>query len=157
MSKYEGHTPGPWEQGVGEDSLEVYGGMGIPSNPRVRIATCNSRFLDKTPNEANAKLIADAPMLAERVEYLEAGEAILKNNLEAAEHDLEETKQNYLKSDEERAELAEQNEKMLTMLNIITTDYINLIASGDCGNFNPYEDKEIIKAKNLIAEIEGEK
>ena len=65
--KYEGHTPGPWKMQV-EDDGDGYGTIWV--DPMGRLIH-DSEWA--TPDEwdkdlANARLIADAPMLADRVE-----------------------------------------------------------------------------------------
>ena len=69
MSKYDGHTPGPWtyiDDGIAYDS-EIVTIKGV-------IAEIKDTYDGLPEHEflANARLIADAPMLAARVERLEA-------------------------------------------------------------------------------------
>ena len=54
-----GHTKEPWEQGIGDDTLEIFAidNNRLDVGRRVRVATCNSKFLDKIPNETNAERI----------------------------------------------------------------------------------------------------
>jgi hypothetical protein len=69
MSKYEGHTPGPWSA---ERSADASG------KAFDVLAADNSEYADEGDltiiagycTEANAKLIADAPMLAEQNEKM---------------------------------------------------------------------------------------
>ena len=95
MSKYEGHTPGPWEVGATEFKNNAHG---LPDHIALSIYTKGEQ---DTPiclvapsgnvtdeDEANAKLIADAPMLAGRVEELD------KANGELASIIVKQTEQN---------------------------------------------------------------
>lgn len=117
MSKYEGHTPGPWSRG--KDSPN--GAINIGKHG---IMVCHIPI--STKQGANAKLIADAPMLAERVEELEGELATTERMSDICT--------------ERCDKLAEQNERLKGALK---TMYI----LGGLG-----EDK----FEALIAEIEGE-
>jgi hypothetical protein len=71
MNKYEGHTPGPWV--VDNPNFELIAKMsgGIYHY----IARCDPREFSRTnrtsaENRANARLIADAPMLLEQRDRL---------------------------------------------------------------------------------------
>jgi hypothetical protein len=133
MSKYEGHTPGPWR-------VRVWEGEEWPIK-RVSISAGNEaiaispRYVTKEEFMANAQLIADAPMLAERVEYLEEENFKLTEAIKAQSTAIVSAK---------IGKLAEQNEKMLAMLKRLYDK--NLLYD------NGFEE-----VHNLIAEIEGEK
>ena len=61
--KYEGHTPGPWKQAKPKDS-----------NPRITTQFCGDEIIVNTGEtswEADMNLIADTPLLLERVIHLE--------------------------------------------------------------------------------------
>jgi hypothetical protein len=58
MGKYEGHTPGPWKA----ERFYIVG----PDGEEIKL----SIYPDDTEPCANAKLIADAPMLAEQNERM---------------------------------------------------------------------------------------
>jgi hypothetical protein len=75
MSKYEGHTPGPWKAEKMPDNLRKMVRMVITKNDLFVTAmdgTETHGFVAITNSantgDANAKLIADAPMLAEQNE-----------------------------------------------------------------------------------------
>jgi hypothetical protein len=67
------HTNEPWERGISEDSVEIFAqeeqGM-LQRSRRVRVATCNSKFLDKIPNEANAQRIVDCVNACQGIDSL---------------------------------------------------------------------------------------
>lgn len=72
--KYEGHTPAPWK--ASHDVLE-HGHIVNNTGWRVyvgehekRAEICNHTFDHDELSEANARLIADAPLLLEEVERL---------------------------------------------------------------------------------------
>lgn len=67
------HTPEKWERGTSEDILEIYGND--LQGRRIRVATCNSRFLDLIPNKANADRIVACVNALEGIssEALESG------------------------------------------------------------------------------------
>tara|TARA_R100000654_G_scaffold42370_3_gene68628 strand:- start:806 stop:1153 length:348 start_codon:yes stop_codon:yes gene_type:complete len=74
--KYEGHTPAPWlathdrlEHGwvVNHDGWRVWVGEKRTDAPHLQ----NNRFGSESLSEADAQLIADAPLLLERVIHLE--------------------------------------------------------------------------------------
>lgn len=72
MSKYKGHTPGPWVQDDPNNTLIAKMVNGVYEY----IAECDPAQFSGTERsdeeiEANARLIADAPMLAERLEINE--------------------------------------------------------------------------------------
>jgi hypothetical protein len=73
MDKYEGHTPGPWGiDRIAATHVVAAGGRGICSTGAY---STNQEHPDKiaSENEANAHLIADAPLLLrQREELLEA-------------------------------------------------------------------------------------
>ena len=63
MGKYDGHTPGPWGTWYSE---------GGGPEKRAAIRSKNGWWIAPVVNgDANARLIADAPLLAARVEELE--------------------------------------------------------------------------------------
>jgi hypothetical protein len=65
MSKYDGHTPGPWKYNyVREFQCVIEGNNGTEIAAEAFAKTVEQQ-------EANATLIADAPMLLERVNELE--------------------------------------------------------------------------------------
>jgi hypothetical protein len=77
MSKYEGHTPGPWKAEKMPDNLRKMVRMVITKNDLFVTAmdgTETHGFVAITNSantgDANAKLIADAPMLAEQNEKM---------------------------------------------------------------------------------------
>ena len=62
-NKYEGHTPAPWKRAKPKDS-----------NPRITTQFCGDEIIVNTGAtswEADMRLIADAPLLLERVIHLE--------------------------------------------------------------------------------------
>ena len=62
MSKYEGHTPGPWTTlGTSRHIFRESNGFAIGTT-----ITYPETPESKKADEANAKLIADAPLLAEQ-------------------------------------------------------------------------------------------
>jgi len=75
--KYEGHTPAPWGRDC--DCLFEYGGVDI-----ARLAL---------GNEANAQLIADAPLLLAEVKRLREKNYKLKRFVENIEWGLKEVKE----------------------------------------------------------------
>jgi hypothetical protein len=119
MGKYEGHTPGPWSIVKNDLRTFIYGPDGIS------VAQAIGPTYTK---EANAKLIADAPKLAERVEELERNFRITIERFEALH--------------EREKKLAEQNERMLAMLRLLH----------DTNTRRSYEMQGQLRA--LIAEIE---
>jgi hypothetical protein len=71
--KYEGHTPGPWKFGGHPDADNMF--IGGENEVIVMVPNCNFMTSeDKTEynkrKHANAKLIADAPMLVEQNEKM---------------------------------------------------------------------------------------
>ena len=68
MNKYEGHTPGPWR--VGDAGATVFG----PPNgkPSPTIIASVSRSMATKRKHADARLIADAPMLLAQRDALAA-------------------------------------------------------------------------------------
>jgi DNA-binding LytR/AlgR family response regulator len=124
MSKYEGHTPGPWKWKVSANWADYE--IVAPSG--------NIIFFANEDDTAMGDIIlaADAPMLAERVEELEEQVCTLEAQ--------------YTVLHRKRNRLAEQNEKMLAMFKKIESMY----AKGD-ERFMYTEMHEICA---LIAEIE---
>lgn len=49
-----------------------------------------------------------------------------------------------------------QKQQLLEALEEITEMYCRMINSGDCGNWNPETDKEVIKSRAAIAAAKGE-
>jgi hypothetical protein len=49
----------------------------------------------------------------------------------------------------------DQRDELLAALKGITEMYVRLINSGDCGNWDPEEDKEVIASRAAIAKAEG--
>ena len=84
-SKYEGHTPGPWQ--ASHDRLEHgwivnnHGWRVYVGEHEKRAEIQNSTFDHDDLSEANARLIADAPLLLAEVERLREG---IKTYLENA-------------------------------------------------------------------------
>lgn len=76
-TKYEGHTPGPWQQ-QNKYGVFVLDAVGLVKNTICWTALNNNTRTAE--NEANARLIADAPtLLAENIRLREAL-ADVKNN-----------------------------------------------------------------------------
>jgi len=53
-------------------------------------------------------------------------------------------------------DIENQRNDLLEALEEITKMYCDMINSGDCGNWNPETDKEVIKARAAIAAARGE-
>jgi hypothetical protein len=56
---------------------------------------------------------------------------------------------------ENAAQLIAAAPELLEALKAFTKMYVNMIKSGDCGNWNPEEDAEVIQARKAIAKAEG--
>ena len=85
MSKYKGATPGPWYKAEVRQKYDCIIRVEKSNDP---ICATFYAGYSKTEAEANIKLIADAPKLAERVEELE------KANGELASIIVKQTEQN---------------------------------------------------------------
>lgn len=81
LSKYEGHTPGPWEA-KGPDWYGDYNIAQIGTNPAIGAVVINGRAPDVVM--ANANLFADAPTILEYARELEARNAELVEALKGA-------------------------------------------------------------------------
>ena len=74
ISKYEGHTPGPWLiKYASHDSIStydafIYGGKSPGKDGVLMFAATNNPYQRFTPN---LKLVADAPLLLEEVKRLQ--------------------------------------------------------------------------------------
>ena len=78
MEQITGYTPGPW---IAEKPKGSNGFINInPSGKGSFIATCYGTDLDPV-NEANARLIAAAPEMADRIRKLEAQNAAMLTEL----------------------------------------------------------------------------
>ncbi|KKJ75467.1 hypothetical protein WH95_18380 [Kiloniella litopenaei] len=55
----------------------------------------------------------------------------------------------------QRAQLIAAAPDLLEALKAFTKMYVQMIESGDCGNWNPEEDAEVIQARKAIAKAEG--
>jgi len=82
-NKYEGHTPAPWK--ASHDVLE-YGHIVNDTGWRVyvgehekRAEICNHTFAHDELSEANARLIADAPLLLAEVKELQAWKKLVSD------------------------------------------------------------------------------
>ena len=55
------------------------------------------------------------------------------------------------------ANLMAASKDLYSALENITNSYIELVNSGDCGNWNPENDKEVVEAYAALAKARGEK
>jgi hypothetical protein len=46
--------------------------------------------------------------------------------------------------------------ELVEALRMMTEHYVGLAGCGDCGNWNPEEEEEVIAARALLAKIDGE-
>jgi hypothetical protein len=137
--KYEGITPG-WK--IAENDKDVIVSCNPDANDQWVIAECSG-----PDGEANAKLIADAPKLAERVEELEAELKTLNM--------INDSLGRQLTNCTDYNKLAEQNEKMLAMLKR-AHKHLDYTGYGDSWERECAKGDGIIdELPALIAEIEG--
>jgi hypothetical protein len=133
MEKYKGATPGPWKVGDKPSNWASILKMIVSPNDYLITASDDTEthgyvgIINKASNgEANARLIADAPMLA--------------SNLEAAEYGLQ-------LRDTDIKKLENQNERMLKQLKF-HCGLCMFMNKGEC------PDTTNCQTKGLIAEIE---
>jgi hypothetical protein len=93
MSKYEGHTPGPWEVFCDDDDIDYYPGINSRAGYSIIMfgdedEDCGVQGRSRVEILANAALIAAAPdLLAER-DKLKAENKRLRHDLERANNAL---------------------------------------------------------------------
>jgi DNA repair ATPase RecN len=158
MSKYKGHTPGPWEVAAtefnnnehglpaGHVALSVYP-QGEQDYPVCLVAPADN--ITDT-DRANAKLIADAPRLAEKVKELEEAFASLYQIKSKLAERMEDIQADLIATENRLHKRTEQNEKMLAMLKeVIALGHSMSDKYCQCPDC-----KNAIKIKALIAEIE---
>ena len=115
MDKYKGSTPGPWAVTKSivhpPDQRENYicEVAGFPIGWTIEEMVNRGAERDATAI-ANTKLIADAPMLAERVEEQENEQEIMTRAYEQTSEALQDSIRQGIK-------LAEQNDRMLAFIN----------------------------------------
>lgn len=81
-----------------------------------------------------------------------AGQCIVKHGL--ASND---TGDQYCALQRRVYELENRNEELVAALRAFLTGYIEMANSGDCGFWNPEEDKMVIAARAALARAEGER